>query len=492
MKPSLNKKSTPDYQYKVPEDTQLYCIDLPGETVECYVHKPKLKVLLREWRDVIFDIKLEANKQYKVYATQSDFYNARDKKIVLRDKKQIATFKDGERFHLWISRSFKGDLVLMDNDTELGRYTPNTLDKRRYDNHPETKPEPMLVTLHKQENQAMSAGQCTPDDPYGLGIMNLAVKQHATPAIDLIKPFGMVQDYNPFLDHVPEKHEYVVATIAQPDELQPHVREQLDKGKAVQGTPEQIFGEVKEGSDLANALYGWVQNFIDESDPYSQSWINSSSFKETMGYIQTQNKHFNKLGMRIYIEKAPKGAYKVVLKGRTVTQMLASSASASKAKITKTPMGKESLQWLGGDFERRGRTTKGHFKRLMIKLGENAKEGAKLQIIGTMIDIYFDITKVYNSKDGSKDFSEFLGRAGVSVAKAALTAVIGGLLATWAISGAAATASLLATTGMIATAAIPVAVAVLIVVGVYIFTAWIVDQLDAGLNVKETVAKYAK
>jgi hypothetical protein len=88
---------------------------------------------------------------YTVHAEQSAFYDVRQKKIVLKNRK--ISFGDGERVHLWISREFKGALVLKANDKVLGRYEPSILDPASHDAAPTTKPPPLLVILH---NEALS------------------------------------------------------------------------------------------------------------------------------------------------------------------------------------------------------------------------------------------------------------------------------------------------------------------------------------------------
>jgi hypothetical protein len=137
-------------QKPLPPDTQKVCIDLPGEVIRCHVYKPKLQIMLRKHRDVIFDIELFKGMQYTVEADQSDFYNARDKKIVLVKSKQKATFKDGERMHLHVGRAFKGHLILKANGKVLARYTPNELDTKRYDDEPATKPAPLIVVMKNE------------------------------------------------------------------------------------------------------------------------------------------------------------------------------------------------------------------------------------------------------------------------------------------------------------------------------------------------------
>ncbi len=156
----------------IPADTQQVCIDLPGEDVRCVIHKPKLEIMLRKHRDVIFEIQLFKGMSYTVEADQSDFYNARDKKIVQHTKRQTVTFKDGERLHLWIARNFKGSLILKANGKVLGRYAPSTLDQTRYDAEPTTKPAPMVIVLKNEATPASTSlasdNTCKATDPLGI------------------------------------------------------------------------------------------------------------------------------------------------------------------------------------------------------------------------------------------------------------------------------------------------------------------------------------
>jgi hypothetical protein len=133
---------------KTKEQTQQdVCIDLPGETVQCWRSSDNIKVILRKHRDVIFDLNFGKDKTYTVQATESDFYNARDKKLIYAKRRDVVTFKDGERLHLWITRSFEGALILKSGSKILMKLTPNEVDKHQYDKEPKTKPAPIIVTL---------------------------------------------------------------------------------------------------------------------------------------------------------------------------------------------------------------------------------------------------------------------------------------------------------------------------------------------------------
>lgn len=130
----------------IPADTQQVCIDLPGEIIRCVVHKPKLEIMLRHHRDVIFDIKMVAGMQYTVEADMSEFYNPRDKKIV--PVRQQVSFVDGERFHLYLGREFGGRLILKANGKFIHAYHIRDIDPKRYDPDPATKPAPFIVMMH--------------------------------------------------------------------------------------------------------------------------------------------------------------------------------------------------------------------------------------------------------------------------------------------------------------------------------------------------------
>ncbi|GAB3437490.1 hypothetical protein NX773_10680 [Massilia solisilvae] len=128
---------------------QEHCIDLPGETVQCWLGggTDKLKVILRKHRDVIFDIKLGNGKTYTLETTESDFYNPRDKKLVYAARRDKVTFKDGERMHVWVSRGFRGALVLKCDGHVISEVKPNEWDTHRHTEDPKEKPAPIIIAL---------------------------------------------------------------------------------------------------------------------------------------------------------------------------------------------------------------------------------------------------------------------------------------------------------------------------------------------------------
>jgi hypothetical protein len=122
-------------------------IDLPGEIVRCWRSGDNVKVVLRKHRDVIFDINLGKGKKYTIQATDSDFYNARDKKLVYAKQKGTVSFDDGERMHVWVTRGFRGALLLKCDEKLLMRIEPNEIDTHQYDSAPKTKAAPIIIKL---------------------------------------------------------------------------------------------------------------------------------------------------------------------------------------------------------------------------------------------------------------------------------------------------------------------------------------------------------
>lgn len=115
--------------------------------MQCWRSSDDIKVVLKKHRDVIFDLNLGRGRTYRVHATESNFYNARDKKLVHVDQREVVEFRDGERTHLWVPRNFKGSLVLKCDGETLMKLTPNEVDQHQYDDAARTKPSPIIIAL---------------------------------------------------------------------------------------------------------------------------------------------------------------------------------------------------------------------------------------------------------------------------------------------------------------------------------------------------------
>jgi hypothetical protein len=122
------------------------CIDLPGEPVECWADT-ETTVLLRKHRDVLFDIHIKSGASYLLEATDDWFYDVAKKKRVKQGQ-----FSDGQRYHIWISRDFKGELLLKRAGNVLYRYSMKQLGVSTTSADPKVKPEPIIIAV--KENTA--------------------------------------------------------------------------------------------------------------------------------------------------------------------------------------------------------------------------------------------------------------------------------------------------------------------------------------------------
>ena len=141
---------------------------------------------------------------------------------------------------------------------------------------------------------------------------------------------------------------------------------------------------------------------------------------------------------------------------------------------------------MDGGFGRSGKAGYGSIRRIMLTSAENFKGGVKIQIAGTVVDLFVDAESVFLEEKGSKDLSEFLGRAGVTIVKAGMTAALGSIFAAL---GMAAISTGAAAVGL---AAAPVVAVVAVAVLGYIFAASIIDGVDDGFKIKESVARLAR
>jgi hypothetical protein len=479
---NLNKPKTKS----LPPKTQRVCIDLPGEEFSCYVSEPNVEVMLRKHRDVVFDIKQGNGAIYTVEADQSDFYNARDKKLVERKKKHKITFKDDERLHIWVSRDFKGKLILKQGAILLGEYFPNQFDRTSYGPDPITKPEPMVIAIGKRQVASSVLGMCTKEDPFGMAANHEAQKEHYEQWLKDMRKHGSSIDYSRYLksseSDIDEIQEYVVVAEVQSHEILSHVRTQLESGKAVQDFPEKIFAPIT----AETALVAASAKFADA--------ISESTWKEVAGYAQEHWKQFSKLSMTVRVEQKIKGKFVAVFKGKVLAKKITSAvakqvvgvaAQTVRTTVHRVPLGSASSAFLDGGFGKTGKAGYGGIKRISLTSASNFKSGIKIQIIGTVVDLYGDMSAVFG-KNGSNDLSELLGRVGITLLKAGATAVLGSLLASmflsWAVAGVV----------LVGIAAAPVLLIVGLVISGYIAAATLVEIVDSSVDGKERVAQWAR
>ncbi|NNG25330.1 hypothetical protein [Telluria aromaticivorans] len=451
--------------------TQEVCIDLPGERVQCWRSSDQVKVVLRKHRDVIFDINLKSDTIYTV-ESKSEFYSPRERKLLRK-----ASFFDGQRLQIWVGREFKDTLILTANGVVLGKYKVVDLDPAIYGSDPKDKPEPLLIVLGKRELASDAAGMTT--DPLKLKQNQLDIFSVLEPKLPLLASMSSTRfDYS-YSAEPPEVREYVAVTDVRPEEIRPEVLKELETGP-VTGKPSELFAATapsSRDSHLYKAL-GAVASTISGNEIVTSNW-----FKESAGYLQEHLKSLDKILMTVRIEKKPKGQYGAILKGKPFVKVISAALAGKAAKTVheNVHLGSKATSFIDGGFSKSGKAGYGA-RRIMLTAAENFKGGVKVQILGTVIDLFVDVHSVYFDEKGSKDLSEFLGRAGVTLVKAGLTAALGSVFAAGGIALVTAGAAF---AGL---AAAPVIAVVAVAIGGYIFAAAIVDFIDDGLSVKQTVA----
>jgi len=448
------------------------CIDLPGDAVQCWRSAEKIRVVLRKHRDVIFDINLRSDALYTV-ESKTKFYNP-----VLKKLSNKADFFDGDRCHIWVGREFKDKLILKMNGSILGAYEVHRLDAASYGANPKTKPEPLLIVIGQRESSVPFI--CTPEDRFAIGALQSSLASPMEPKLSILKDLGTKFDYS-YLRHSVEVEEYVAVTEAAPDEIQPQALQKLQNNNSVEGNVDQIFLPPKTGSSsvLYTALFttaGYMSN---------NTFLTGNFFKESAGYLIEHFHKLNEIGMKVRIDGKVKGKYRVALKGYLVSDVWGKMTGAvTKLEVAHRnyPTGSKGAAFLDGGFGKTGKAGYGGYKRIIATSAANFKSGLKIQGIGTIIDLIVDVNAVYFDEKGSKDFSEFLGRAGVSIAKAGVTAALGSAFAALGTAGLA----------LVFSAGAPVILVAAVVVAGFIGAAMLVDMVDDGLNIKGSVANWAR
>jgi len=364
--------------------TQNVCIDLPGEAVKCWRSSDNIRVILRKHRDVIFDINLRKEAIYTVEST-SDFYSPREKKLLRK-----TTFFDGERLHIWVGREFRGLLTLKLNETVIGRYEVNKLDTASYGADPKTKPEPLMIVMGQKPDA--NAFACTLDDPLGIGRAQLTLSPVIEPRLQFLTKLGSQFDYT-YSQQPPEVKEYVAVTEVGAAEIQPQVLKQLENGP-VTGHPTELFAEPTQGREnsLLYKALGAAATNIAGNDTITSNW-----FKETAGYVQENFRSLNKIFMTVRIEKKAKGKYRALIKGKPVTKIVAQSLGAGKARVEhqRSALGTEKSRFIDGGYGKSGKAGYGGARRMVMTASENFRGGVKIQVIGTVIDLFVDANSVF-------------------------------------------------------------------------------------------------
>jgi len=427
-----------------PDDTQFVYIDLPGETARCCRVKDKITVVLRKHRDIVFDITLKAGTTYSVSAESSDFYNARDKKIVQARLKQKVTFKDGERMHLWIGRDFQGALRVTGDGGFALSIDPRKLDLQRYGTDPAEKPAPLVIALGADaQRRAAVTGQ-------------IAELGHAASPAELAR---LQHDH-----HLPQVFTPPPVSQAADQVHAAHIFEVRDM-PGVEVPPEVT----------AFFVHGGEETAVDANGMLTRNWL-LAQITGTVGYVSDNQPWLKELWNQKFrllrlVHKNAGVKYYVAFKGNPALRTL----------INATRYGAEHSKVLGISC---GAGSTAGMRHAGWEAARGAlKKAGLLALVFTMVLDTAEWMADYQQKDPStgkpkRDFADLFAKLFTDVA----FAVIGGVAAVLAMGGLL----VLAAAASVSIFAVVVAIGT---VGLSIFFGYKLADIDKRWGITDSVAK---
>jgi len=426
------------------------CIDLPGEPVECWA-ETDITVLLRKHRDVIFDIHVNKGATYTVEATEDWLYDVAKKKRV-----QQGQFTDGERYHIWISRAFKGELLLKQNGKVLQRYSMLQFGLTGSNPDPKAKPDPIIIALGI--NQASkppfaSAPTSKPQVPSLLSYPQPALPDY----LRAPKPFDPLVAQQEWMCPVPIK--LAAGTVQQPTQ-EAHVAE-VDK----RSFPQEVLDAVAAGGGDETALdtnkiatRNWLIGQLAGATAFlsdNKEWI-KELFLERFRLMKIVHKN---VGERWY----------VVFTGNPRVRKLVTAARYG-VKHEKV------LTIAGGA----GTVESGAAAAWESSKGAFRKAGLIALIFTVSLDVaewLHDYEQIGPDGKRKKDFADLLAKIGMDLAKAGLSAAIASALVGTLVAAAAG-------------ATLPVAFIVVGTIGAAIAIGYGLDAIDKRVHATEHVSSW--
>lgn len=441
-------------------------IDLPGQTVDLETGTDTT-VILRKHRDVIFHFALQSVKKIEVKVpgksvAKSTLYDPKQKKLV-----KTLTIPNGAPYPVWIGREFNAEISVFGDGKLIGRYNPKKLDPSPVDPAPPFKPQPILIGF--KEDAKAGVGQCTPDDPYGIGAAFHQQQPWLGKNLDFVSTLKDLQDYQyknllpeltpqqrvvmhvlplsmPAAQSLPESHELAV----KPDELEKYLNQ----------TQLQAFMSSTLDGAAGSTLFKSASDYVKDNRHWRERLSGQMRLKKVRGQL-----------MLVWVGRSDPSKFKH-LPGTTYGM-----ANPKVAGVT------------GGYTVKSNQPFRRFALSALQTTGKNAldavKPGKALGSVGFVLDVYGDYRKVFHDLDGSKDVSEFLGRALVSLASAGASAALGGALAG---------VGMMLTSAVYVAAGITMPVAVVLVVGfvAFLLASTIIDNTLGSDTAKRNAGAIAK
>jgi hypothetical protein len=432
---------------KVPVKGELICIDLPGEDFKiqgpgCFMVKD-YTVLLRKHRDVVFDFNIGNGATYVIETNEDWFYDLKAGK-----RTQRATFKDGERFHIWVSRSFKTVLTLKSGGKHIAYYPIGMMDARVYSDDPYQKPAPIIISLGKNSSGGTAV---TPTAQVAQKPDALANILQADPLADF------KNDLNKRAAKIPDEQVAMIVEIRD-----------TNGG----GAPKAVLEFFRNGGD---------ETAIDADNIVTQNWI-LSQVAGAAAYAQ-QNKHWlREFGMketvrltRVVHKGGPK--YYLVFTGnhKLRTFLKSNRYALNNAKV---------IEITGG-----AGTAKSAWGAAREASNQALKKAGLIALVFTISMDAAEWLKDYEQHDPitgkhKKDAADLIAKVGIDIAKAGISAALGSLAfavgVKFALSAAAAVA---------ASAPVPIFVLAIGAIAVAVLVGYGLDWIDKRLNITDRSAE---
>ncbi|QCP53170.1 hypothetical protein FAZ95_29290 [Trinickia violacea] len=380
-------------------------IDLPGEP-------PKSKlwpgvnnlIILRKHRDVVFDIKLGNGATYTVTTDrpQSEYGRFYDPKRNLNVTK--VTFKDGEPCHLWLGRTFQGSLILKQGDKLLGRYPIRKMDYTQgCTEDPKDKPAPIIIAMglaQKAEQATTVSSSRTPQSPEKI--------LFPRPTVPGLTDDSLIFDQSLMQEQLACRLPIKLAqdlTVAPPQEA--HIVE-VD----ARSIPEELLDAVAAG--------GSDETAIDNNKIATRNWL-FGQLGGALGFFSDNKEWIREIWsekfrlMKIVHKNAGERWY-VVLTGnpRLRKYLTAARYGAKNEKVLTIAGGAGTLE---SGAAAAWEASKGAFK----------KAGLLALIFTVALDTaewLHDYQQIGPDGKPKKDFADLLGKIGIDLAKAGLSAAL--------------------------------------------------------------------
>jgi hypothetical protein len=407
---------------------------------------------LRKHRDVIFDIHVNKGATYTVEAPEDWIYD-----VVKKKRVQQGQFADGQRYHIWISRAFKGELLLKQNGKVLQRYSMHQFGLTGSNPDPKAKPDPIIIAMGTNQASGPPFAMLPATSPRTPAL--LSYPQPALPDyLRAPQPFDLTTAQQQWTCPVPVK--LAAGTVQEPAQ-QAHVAE-VNK----QSLPQEILDGIAAG--------GGDETAIDTNKIATRNWL-IGQLAGTTAFLSDNKEWIKELLLERFklmkiVHKNVGERWYVVFTGNPRLRKLITAAryGVRNEKVLTLAGGAGTVE---SGAAAAWESSKGAFK----------KAGLIALIFTVSLDVaewLHDYQQVGPDGKRKKDFADLLGKIGIDLAKAGLSAAVASVAVGTIVAGLA------------GTVALPVVAIVVGTIVVAIAVGYGLDYLDKKVHATEHVTSW--